>query len=269
MNSALLQRLQFQQDTPFARAIGLELLGWSHGTARTRLPLSRQTCTSDSDAQTHPWALIGLADHALSYAYPTLIPPDSGLSTLDLRIDFGPAAIGAVTATTTVHHHTPHHGMATLTATDEAQQATLAASALFNFRTFPGGGELGSHCRQIFENDHPGPFAAFLGLHQSDSETWLEGAGRRVIGFEGLPALHGGVVGALLAAACDRIAPAGMRLTTLHIRFLRPAGTTRLNASAAAVRAGRSAAFISATCWHEKQAPVADAQATYTPVEIG
>jgi acyl-coenzyme A thioesterase PaaI-like protein len=121
-----------------------------------------------------------------------------------------------------------------------------------------------------FENDHEGPFPAFIGLHSEGDCVWLEGAGRRTVGFEGLPALHGGVIGALLAAACEAAIAraglaAGLRLATLHIRFLRPAGLARLDAAANVARAGRSAAFVSASCWHTLEEPVADAQATFAP----
>jgi acyl-coenzyme A thioesterase PaaI-like protein len=262
-------RLKFQQATPFARAIGLELTAIGEGTATTRLaPSPPIHAATDTDA-IHPFALIGMADHALSYAFVTTTPPESGLSTLDLRIDFGPPPIGAVTAEVTALRIGPHNGTVALTAQDAAGQNVLRATALFNFRAFPGGG---AHMRRPdkprFSNDHNGPFPAFLGLHQDNDGTWLEGGHRRTVGFEGLPALHGGVTGALLAFACHaeaaRTAPAA-HLSTLHLRYLRPAGLARLNTTTVVTRAGRSATFLDAICAHTPTEPIATAQATFVP----
>jgi acyl-coenzyme A thioesterase PaaI-like protein len=274
MDEAVAKRMQFQQATPFARAIGLELLDWSEGGATTRLPPSGPISRAEADGAIHPWALIGMADHALSYVFPSVLPPDSGLATLDLRIDFGPQPAGAVTAHTMLHHRAAQHGTALLTAADSTGAPVLAASALFNFRSFPGGGSFRRPDLPRFENDHAGPFPAFLGLHQDQDKVWLTGGARRTVGFEGLPALHGGVIGALLAASCESTVvheklPAALRLTTLQIRFLRPAGLGRLDAGATILRAGRSAAFLTATCWHNQDETIAEAQATFAPHERG
>lgn len=270
MDEAIARRMRFQQATPFAQAIGLELLGWSSGKASTRLAPEGPVRRAPGEAAIHPWALIGMADHALSYVFPSVLPPESGLSTLDLRLDFGPPPAGAVTAQCRLHHRAPHHGTAVLSATDATGANVLAATALFNFRSFPGGGTPRRPELPRFENDHDGPYPGFLGLRQQGDAVWLEGGGRRTVGFEGLPALHGGVIGALLAAACEAASTrAGLspslRLTTLHILFLRPAGLAHLDAQAEVVRAGRSAAFLTARCWHVQGETVAEAQATFAP----
>jgi acyl-coenzyme A thioesterase PaaI-like protein len=241
-----------------------------NGVATTRLSPSPQVSQAAGDPRTHPWALIGMADHALSFAFATLIPPASGLSTLDLRLDFGAPPVGTVTAEARVTRLAPHNGTAILSATDDSGEAVLGATALFNFRGFPGGGSTPVRPDlPRFEIDHAGPFTELLGLHQEGGKTWLEGGLRRTVGFEGLPALHGGVIGALLAAACETAAiglPAPMRLATLYVRFLRPGGLARLDAGASLVRAGRSAAFFTATCYHTETEPVAEAHATFAPV---
>ena len=270
MTDAASKRMRFQQATPFARAIGLELLDWGGGRASTRLAPSGPIARAAGETAIHPWALIGLADHTLSYVFPSVFPPSSGLSTLDLRVDFAAAPLGTVTAQAWLQQSTPHHGTAMLTATDAGGASVLAATALFNVRGFPGGGGGSRPDLPRFENDHDGPFPAFMGLQQEAGSVWLEGGGRRTVGFEGLPALHGGIVGALLAAACQETvsgnaAAAALRLTSLHIRFLRPAGLGRLHAAATVLRAGRSAAFLSATCWHTPGRIVADAQAIFAP----
>jgi acyl-coenzyme A thioesterase PaaI-like protein len=269
-DDAIARRMRFQQATPFAQAIGLELRSWEAGSATTRLAPSGAVRRSAASDAIHPWALIGMADHTLSYVFPGVLPPDAGLSTLDLRLDFGAAPVGDVTATARLHHRAAHHGTALLSATDAAGAPVLAATALFNFRSFPGGGKLRRPDLPPFESDHFGPFADFLGLNETSDSLWLEGGGRRTVGFEGLPALHGGVIGALLAEACQAAcARAGlsraMRITTLHISFLRPAGLARLDAQADIVRAGRSAAFLTARCWHRHDEPVAEARATFAP----
>ncbi len=262
--------MRFQQATPFAQAIGLELCAWEAGSVSTRLPPSGPVQRSAAESAIHPWALIGMADHTLSYVFPGILPPDAGLSTLDLRLDFGAPPSGSVTATARLHHRAVHHGTAVLSATDVTGAPVLAATALFNFRSFPGGSTLRRPDLPRFHNDHGGPFGDFLGLHETADAVWLQGGGRRTVGFEGLPALHGGVIGALLAAACEaECRRAGlstlMRLTTLHISFLRPAGLARLDAHAAILRAGRSAAFLTAGCWHTPDKPVAEARATFAP----
>jgi acyl-coenzyme A thioesterase PaaI-like protein len=262
------QRLNHQNAAPFARAIGLELLDTGDGWATTRLAARPATSISATDARIHPWALIGMADHALSYAFATVIAPDAGLSTLDLRLDFGAVPVGAVTATAHILRAPVHNGTATLVGRDETGAAVIAASALFNTRGFPGGGAGAARPHgQRYEPDHDGPFEALLGLEADDHGLRLTGGARRTVGFEGLPALHGGVIGALLAAACMAEAAvhpvaAGMQLATLHVRFLRPGGMAPLRAAATCARAGRSAAFFDAWCFHAAGENVASAQAT-------
>jgi acyl-coenzyme A thioesterase PaaI-like protein len=269
MDPQIAERLKDQAHAPFAKSIGLQLTNTEPGTATTRLSPSPQTQRAENNPAIHPWALIGMADHALSYAFATLIPPAGGLSTLDIRLDFGPPPTGAVTGHAHVTRLAPHNGTASFSATDETNAPVLTATALFNIRSFPGGSTRRDRPNlPTFEIDHPGPFTALLGLHQDGQKIWLEGGHRRTVGFEGLPALHGGVIGALLAAACEAATlKAQMRLSTLNVRFLRPGGLARLNARAEIVRAGRSAAFFTATCYHTETAPVAEAHATFAPVD--
>jgi acyl-coenzyme A thioesterase PaaI-like protein len=271
MDPQIAERLKDQAQAPFAKSIGLHLIESKNGTAKTRLAPSPQTSRAEDNPAIHPWALIGMADHALSYAFGTLMPPSGGLSTLDIRLDFGPPPTGAVTGNAKVTRLAPHNGTAIFTAIDETAAPVLGATALFNVRSFPGGSTTRDRPdAPNFEIDHPGPFPALLGLHQSNDQVWLEGGHRRTIGFEGLPALHGGVIGALLAAACEAATHGlknRMRLATLSVRFLRPGGLARLNARAELVRAGRSAAFFTALCYHTETEPVADAHATFAPTE--
>ena len=268
MDPLILRRMRFQQATPFAQAIGLELVDWGIGHARTRLAPAPPVQRTPHDAALHHLALIGMADQTLSYAFTAAIGADAGLSTIDLRVDFGAPPQGAVMAQAQLQHHTAQNGLATLTAQDAAGQAVLAACALFNFRAFPGGGGMKRPDLPPFVNDHAGPFADFLGLSQADGVTSMAGGVRRLVGFEGLPALHGGVIGALLAACCDAaqsaVAPK-LRLATLQVRYMRPAGLAPLFARATCVRAGRSAAFFNATCFHTEGVVVADAQANFAP----
>ena len=269
MDPQITERLKDQTYAPFARSIGLQLIDTNPGTAQTRLAPTPQSSRAINDPAIHPWALIGMADHALSFAFATQIPPSGGLSTLDIRVDFGPPPTGAVTGNAKVTRLAPHNGTASFSATDETAAPVLGATALFNFRGFPGGSTTRDRPNAPnFEIDHPGPFPALLGLHQSNDHVWLEGGHRRTVGFEGLPALHGGVIGALLAAACEGAThglKTPMRLATLSVRFLRPGGLARLNARAELVRAGRSAAFVTASCFHKETEPVAEAHATFAP----
>jgi len=271
MDEPILRRMRHQQATPFARAIGLQLTDWGHGFADTMLPPSQPIRHHAGTAAIHPWALIGMADHAISYAFTAAIPPNAGMSTIDLRLDFGPAPQGAVQAEARLRHLATHNGTATLVSRDEAGQCPVTATALFNFRAFPGGGaEMKRPDLPRFANDHDGPFEAFLALTHSTEGPYLAGSTRRTVGFEGLPALHGGVVGALLAAACAaEVARAGLaqRLGSLQIRFLRPGGTAPLQARASMQRAGRSAAFVNATCFHTEAEIVAEAQASFVPTD--
>ena len=272
MDPLIAERLKHQADSPFAVSIGLQLIDTKNGTAVTRLAPSPQTSRATDDPAIHPWALIGMADHALSYAFGSVMPPAGGLSTLDIRLDFGPPPVGAVTGHARVTRLAPHNGTASFSATDETDAPVLTATALFNIRNFPGGSTI--HSRPdlpTFEIDHPGPFTALLGLHQEGPKVWLEGGHRRTVGFEGLPALHGGVIGALLAAACEAAThglKTRMPLATLSVRFLRPGGLTRLEARAELIRAGRSAAFVTASCFHKEPEPVADAHATFGSVSV-
>jgi acyl-coenzyme A thioesterase PaaI-like protein len=266
------QRMKHQGSSPFARAIGLELLETGNGSATVRLTAGLATRISESNGRIHPWALIGMADHALSYAFATVTPQDAGLSTLDLRLDFGSVPVGAVTAVARVMRMPTQNGTATLVARDESGAVVVGACALFNTRGFPGGGS-GMQWPELepFEADHDGPFPALLGLDEHADGVRLAGGARRIVGFEGLPALHGGVIGALLAAACMAEATrhpraAEMRLATLSLRFLRPGGMAPLHATASCVRAGRSAAFFDARCYHTAGEDVADARATLVPV---
>jgi len=271
MDPQIERRMRYQQATPFAQAIGLELGDWGEGFATTRLQPTNPTRFREANATLHPLALIGMADHAISYAFTAAIPPMAGMSTLDLRLDFGPAPVGAVTAQARLLHLCAHNGVATLTAQDDAGQPTLAATALFNFRAFPGGsGEMKRPNLPRFANDHDGPFENFLGLHRETDGVFLAGGARRTVGFEGLPALHGGVIGAALAAACEAEITRlelPLRLATLSIRYLRPGGLARLDARATCIRAGRSAAFLNARAYHEEGEPVAEAQAVFVPIE--
>jgi len=270
MDLQIERRMRFQQATPFARAIGLELAAWGLGFARTTLPPAPQISTAEDNPAIHPLALIGMADHALSYAFTAAVPANAGLSTLDLRLEFGAAPRGAVSAEAKLLHHTAQNGAASLTATDATGATILTASALFNFRAFPGGGgEMKRPDLPRFVNDHDGPFEPFLGLVRDAAGIHLLGGARRTVGFEGLPALHGGVIGAALAAACcaeiDRL-ELELRLATLTIRYLRPGGLGRLDARASCVRAGRSAGFLDAVASHAQGETVAEAQAVFVPL---
>lgn len=269
MDETTLRRMRYQQATPFARAIGLELLEWGHGFANTRLAPSGPTRSAAGQDTLHPWALIGMADHAISYAFTAAIPANAGMSTLDLRLDFGPAPQGSVTAAAHMTHLSAHSGIARLVAQDEAGNVPVTASAVFNFRAYPGGsGEMKRLDLPRFANDHDGPFEDFLALEEEETGLALAGNTRRTVGFEGLPALHGGVVGALLAAAATQaVAKSGFthRLASLNIRYLRPGGIERLHGTATILRAGRSVAFVDAVCFHHAARPVAQAQVTFVP----
>ena len=102
------------------------------------------------------------------------------------------------------------------------------------------------------------PYAAFLGLslHQEDDKLINTlNFSDMLIGNPGLPALHGGTIGALLENAalteliwetgCDTI-PRTVNFTT---EFLRPGRAENAYASAIVTKHGRRVANVRATAW--------------------
>ena len=114
------------------------------------------------------------------------------------------------------------------------------------------------------------PYAQHLGL-----QVQCSGAGvlihlpcsETLIGNFMLPALHGGVVGALIeltarvAAQSQYTDKRCLRIIDSHINYLRSAKALSTFASAEIVRQGRRSSLVRVTCWQgDKRKPIASGQ---------
>jgi acyl-coenzyme A thioesterase PaaI-like protein len=272
----LADRLRLQQACPYWRALGIDLLEWGSGRALMRMPPSARIAASDGDARIDPLALVGLLDDAFSNAMATVLPISTGISTLDLRMELNSSAppTGTVTVETNVNLIGDHMITARAWARDENGPVATGTS-MFTLGGFPGG-SLPDFDRigKYDPASASGPFQTLIGLNISGEYVVLPGGNPNVIGWEGGPALHGGVIGATLMASCVTRAEvageiaAGKRLASLYIRYLRPGSALEtLRTSSRIDRQGRSASFLSANCFHEEGKDVARAHAVFVPDE--
>tara|TARA_Y100001933_G_scaffold58164_1_gene58148 strand:- start:1985 stop:2476 length:492 start_codon:yes stop_codon:yes gene_type:complete len=114
------------------------------------------------------------------------------------------------------------------------------------------------------------PYARHLELEAQRDEASLRvhlPCREALIGNFMLPALHGGVLGALIEltarVAAQRQDPEKRcpRILDSHINYLRPAQARSTFASAEIIRQGRRTSLVQATCWQgEKSKPIASGQ---------
>lgn len=114
------------------------------------------------------------------------------------------------------------------------------------------------------------PYARYLGLEvlRDDADLLVHlPCSERLIGNFMLPALHGGVLGALIeltgrvAAQSQDTEARCPRILDSHINYLRSARARSTFASADIVRQGRRTSLLQITCWQdEKSKPVARGQ---------
>ncbi|MGE4323278.1 MAG: hotdog domain-containing protein [Sphingobium sp.] len=272
----LADRLRLQQACPYWRVLGIDLLEWGRGRAVMRMAPSPRIAAGTDDARIDPLALVGMLDDSFSNAMATVLPLSIGISTLDLRMEFASAAppTGAVTAETQVQLVGDTMITAHIMAHDEAGPIATGTS-MFTLGGYPGGslpdfGKIGLYDPV----QATGPFRALIGLERAGDDAVLPGGNPNVIGWEGGPALHGGVIGAvlmescLLRAAAEGEIAAGKRLASLYLRYLRPGSALQtLRASSTVDRLGRSASFLSARCFHDDGRDVGHAHAIFVPDE--
>lgn len=246
------RRLLYHTATPFARAIGVELLEWGAGRATSRVEASGRIARATDDARPHPLALPGIADDVLSHAFGSVVLPDQGLSTLDLWLGLsGRDPDGStIVATARVLSLAGMSGTATASVADDGG-LLATATATFLIGHFPSGRDadpalIGRYDPAV----RPGPFPSLLGLVGAPGAAALAAGNPAVIGWESGPSLHGGAIAALLMAACEGChGLPDQHLGSLAVRYLRPCIGSALRAEARLERAGRRASHVSAAAF--------------------
>ena len=237
----------------FTRAAGLEWASAGDDGVHLRLPCVTGVCNAIGAID--PRAIAAMLDHASSAAIYRLIPAATPIATLALRVAFACAA--PVGGALTIHARRPHiaGGVALVEAVacDETDGGLVAqATASFIVGAAPGGvaerSDTDADALQALMHQtaaHFDSFESFVGFLR-------DGALRlpftpRLIGAESLPALHGGVVAALLATAGGDLAAAesANRLALLTVQYLRAARAEETRAHAVFDKRGGRANFVS------------------------
>ena len=258
--------------TPFARAIGMTMEAGSRGSASARLRACSANAWSVSDRRIHPLALAGLLDEVSGRALATAVDGEAGMLTLELRIDFtAQGADGDVTAEACCEGEPGPARLIRGKAYDASGRVVACSVAWFALGAFPGEGRGAaadaSPALPTTSDEAAGPFELLCGLERREGSAILTAGTPSVIGYAGLPAVHGGVVAALLAVACEQrvfgMGGAAMSLASLSVRFLRAAGLQGLEADAECRRVGRQIAHATAICRHKDGPVVAEANAAF------
>ena len=261
-------RLLMQQLVPYIRTLGLDLRTWGQGQAEVRMAPSPRLAPGPDDARIDPLVLVGLIDQGLSDALASVVPFGTGMSTLELQIQFCTVAPprGEVCLMAETVHFGGTSAIIRGMVHDAAGALIATSSALFRVGQFPTPGRPDSSRSHTFDPAGlAGPCAALIGLERHGEDLALRADNPAILGWASGNILHGGAVGALLMAACTRVAPADQALTSLTIHYLRPSlGSRRLIAQAEPVRQGAAASFIAARCHQTDGRPTAQATAVFT-----
>jgi acyl-coenzyme A thioesterase PaaI-like protein len=232
--------------TPCAAAMGMTAPQSANGRATASLPPSPRLAGPDGGF--HPLALLPFLDELASNAILSLGLGSNGMATIELRLDF-PAAPGPLSGPLTGTAHAlsgpPSAQLAHAEARNSAGTLIATAQAWFATGTYPGPETGSAGMANTPPRDWgPGPFEPLVGLERLPQGARLHPADA-AIGWTGLPAVHGGIVAVLLAAAAQQAHPG--TLAALTVRYLKAVPATGATATAHVRRPGRRTAHVAAT----------------------
>lgn len=259
--------------TPLARAIGFDLTHCSGGRAEASLPSSDLIRVSAENPATHPSALMAFLDHLSGYAVASREPGHVGISTVELQVAFtGLPAIGPLRGSAECVSPVQASTLVLGRIEDAAGKIIATSSSWFTVGAFPGGHRDSSGHEEPMVDLGPvsGPYENLIGLApDGEGGASLAAGVIPAIGWIGLPALHGGAIGAVMAKACEQrllaLGRPGFRLATMTIRYLRAAKADGLHAVATCDWPGRRAAHLAARCFPADGPDSAQAQAFFVP----
>lgn len=272
---------KFWWPVPFTRALGLAWIDLDAGTVSLRLPFCNGVGNAAGAVDAR--AIMAALDHASSAALFAALGRPAPIATLDLRVAFARPVPPASDILLSAHASHVDETVAQITATARAASSGLAvasATAAFFLGASPGGTR-GNPAGERRHNEVPGTFHAesaqqfasfdaFLGLDAVPDGTpaGVEGDAQRgapdrsqhrvqsivqmhfadrLVGAVALPALHGGVVAALLATAAARLVAgeSARRLAAISVQYLRAAKTETAVACAGFDKRGARANMVS------------------------
>jgi acyl-coenzyme A thioesterase PaaI-like protein len=259
--------------TPCTAALGVSRPEADAGTASATLPPS--PLNAGPDGGIHPLALLPFLDELGSHAVRSLGAGANGMATIELRLDWlGIAAPGPIAGSARAIGGRGGARFAAAQAHDSRGAVIAAAQLWFATGAFPGQpASDGPRGLDPTPEQHwgDGPFEALLGLERVRGGAHLQPA-PAAVGWTGLPAVHGGVVGVLLAAAAEEAlrthvglatAPA-LRLAGLTVRYLRAVPARGAAASADIGKSGRRSGHVRSRCTTAAGGPVlAEADALF------
>jgi acyl-coenzyme A thioesterase PaaI-like protein len=252
--------------TPCAAALGLAQPKAGDGRATALLPAAPRIALADG--RVHPLALLPFLDELASHAVLSLGIGQDGMATMELRLDFlGQAAPGAILGSAEALGGLGGARLARADARDRDGRLVAAGQLWFQTGSFPGqpGGLASPVLSPTPARDWgDGPFERLIGLVRKDGAARLTPADAAV-GWTGLPAVHGGIVAALLAAATqEALLQPERALASISVRYLRAVLATGAAARASPGKVGRRSAHLRATCMVADGGPVlAEAEALF------
>lgn len=238
------RRLFWQFASPFVRILGVTLDGLDGDCATMRVRLLPRLAAAASDV-IDPLVAPGLIDDCLSLAIGQVLPPVRGIATLDLwfRTVRDPGA-GDLVATARRIAIAGAVASSIVEVRDD-EGVVMHGGGSFVVGHYPSG-TTGDPDRagRYDPGALPGRFRAAIGLQPVENGFSLAGSDA-VIGWEAGPIIHGGAVAAALMAAAEKRAPEGQRVSSMTVRYLRPAPHQGLIANARIDRAARRASHLS------------------------
>jgi uncharacterized protein (TIGR00369 family) len=244
---------------PYTSAVGMCWQGVKDGVVEVRLPFSKAVQDGASGAIDER-AIMALLDHASSSAVFAQLRAALPIATLDLRVAFQrPAPPGTDVVVSAVATHVAETVAFVNASARAGDGAALAvSSATFIIGSSPGGERDGGAAglrkpaREFNLGDTAllGSFEQYLGLARHGLHVRMEFADR-LVGAVSLPALHGGVVAALLVSAARTAAMAEpgevKRLAAITVQYLRAARAEATSAIGTFVKRGARSAVLSVT----------------------
>ncbi len=270
---------------PYPRAVGMRWLGMGERSARLGLALRRPVARREQShdpgvllgvppparpAAIDPRVVLGLIDHCCSSAIYATMTANAPIATLDLRIELIAAPPPGADLVCEARCPSLAGGIAFAEAVVHAGATSIArGNATFVVGAYPGqpsitrpDGRWAAHVgRDPGDPDAWPHYDALLGAQAGESGVALPFADH-LVGAVSLPALHGGVVAALLATAATHAMDGALaadpprsrgvtaalpapRLATLSVQYLRAAQSVTTVAEARIEKRGSASDFVS------------------------
>lgn len=251
----------------------METVELTRAGARMRLPAAPRLAAEAGGALMHSAAVTTLADTAGGLAVLANLPASENIATLDLHIDH----LGAARADADLFVHADCHSMdedvvfvrgTCYQSPSEETVAAFSASFIRGLRRRPSCAQARpataaapGKARHRTGPPEASPFAAWLGMgeyHEDGEPRLVLPFADALLGNPQPPALHGGVVAALLEQAgwhylrtAMGLHAARARLVNLGVDYLRSARPVSTLARCRLTRQGRRVLHLQASAWQD------------------